>query len=174
MMPSPLQMREPSAVVMVPSAIHHDRYDAVSDQLDHDILGAHDRQRTARSARGRTEREFVSVPGDAERPMPDTAEAIAGRPCHPGHGEPCRDPFRQEKTWTSNDYSSPRGFNGYYVVNAKGSPDSKFFVYSVLSSGGHSPWQFPMAVYDRSAVHVSEMDRIVALGAYQRQSHHRA
>lgn len=52
-------------------------------------------------------------------------------------------------TLASKDYSSPRGFNGYYVVDAKWSPDSKFFVYSMSSSGGHSPWQFPMAVYSR-------------------------
>ena len=50
-------------------------------------------------------------------------------------------------TLTSKDYASPRGFNGYYVVNAKWSPDSKFFVYSMSSSGGHSPWQFAIAVY---------------------------
>src|SRR5262249_23644314 len=42
-------------------------------------------------------------------------------------------------TLTSKDYSSPRGANGYYVVNAKWSPDSQFFVYSMSSSGGHSP-----------------------------------
>jgi hypothetical protein len=65
------------------------------------------------------------------------------------------------ETLNSKDYSSPRGFNGYYVVNAKWSPDSKFFVYSMSSSGGHSPWQFPMAVYGREAAHGSEKDRIV-------------
>ena len=53
------------------------------------------------------------------------------------------------ETLTSKDYSSPRGFNGYHVVNAKWSPDSKFFVYSMSSSGGHSPWSFPMMVYSR-------------------------
>src|SRR5215831_7088386 len=41
-------------------------------------------------------------------------------------------------TLISKDYSSPRGANGYYVVNAKWSPDSQFFVYSMSSSGGHS------------------------------------
>lgn len=50
---------------------------------------------------------------------------------------------------TSKDYSSPRGANGYYVVNAKWSPDSQFFVYSMSSSGGHSPWSFPTWVYSR-------------------------
>jgi hypothetical protein len=52
-------------------------------------------------------------------------------------------------TVTSKDYSSPRGTNGYHVVKAKWSPDSQFFVYSMASSGGHSPWSFPMMVYSR-------------------------
>jgi len=52
-------------------------------------------------------------------------------------------------TSTSKDYSSPRGANGYYVYSAKWSPDSQFFVLSLVSSGGHSPWSFPMWVYGR-------------------------
>jgi hypothetical protein len=60
-------------------------------------------------------------------------------------------------TLTSKDYSSPRGTNGYYVVNAKWSPDSQFFVYSMSSSGGHSPWSFPLMVYSR------QKNRIAAL-----------
>jgi hypothetical protein len=67
------------------------------------------------------------------------------------------------QTLTSKDYSSPRGFNGYHVVSAKWSPDSKFFVYSMSSSGGHSPWQFPMAVYGREAARGKDKDRIVGL-----------
>ena len=55
------------------------------------------------------------------------------------------------ETLTSKDYSSPRGFNGYHVLRAQWSPDSKFFVYSMSSSGGHSPWSFPMAVYSRES-----------------------
>lgn len=53
------------------------------------------------------------------------------------------------KLLTSKDYASPRGANGYYVVKAKWSPDSQFFVFSMSSSGGHSPWQFPTWVYSR-------------------------
>jgi hypothetical protein len=52
-------------------------------------------------------------------------------------------------TLTSKDYSSPGGANGYYVVHAKWTRDSQFFVYALSSSGGHSPWSFPMAVYSR-------------------------
>lgn len=51
---------------------------------------------------------------------------------------------------TSKDHSSPRGTNGYYVVQAKWSPDSQFFVYTTMSSGGHSPWQFPAFVFSRA------------------------
>ncbi len=47
----------------------------------------------------------------------------------------------------SKDYSSPGGANGYYVLKAKWSPDSQFFAYSMMSSGGHSPWSFPIWVY---------------------------
>ncbi len=50
-------------------------------------------------------------------------------------------------TLTSQDYSSPRGTNGYYVASALWSPDSQYFVFSLISSGGHSPWSYPMKVY---------------------------
>lgn len=55
----------------------------------------------------------------------------------------------ESKLVTSRDHSSPRGTNGYYVVRAKWSPDSRFFVYSMASSGGHSPWSFPTFVFSR-------------------------
>jgi hypothetical protein len=69
-------------------------------------------------------------------------------------------------TLTSKDYSSPRGTNGYYVLDAKWSPDSQFFVYSMASSGGHSPWSFPIMVkahcrlqrHDRGQAHTLSAD----------------
>jgi hypothetical protein len=56
---------------------------------------------------------------------------------------------RGGETITAKDYSSPRGENGLYVVEAKWSPDSQFFVYSMSSSGGHSPWSYPIMVFSR-------------------------
>jgi len=50
-------------------------------------------------------------------------------------------------TLTSQDYSSPRGANGYYVFHGQWSPDSQYFVFSMSSSGGHSPWSFPIKVF---------------------------
>jgi hypothetical protein len=71
--------------------------------------------------------------------------------------------FRSSKgdTLTSKDYSSPRGANGYYIVNAKWSPDSQFFVYSMSSSGGHSPWSYPMAVYGRSQSRIAAFSDMI-------------
>jgi hypothetical protein len=59
-------------------------------------------------------------------------------------------------TITSMDHSSPRGMNGYYVYRAKWSPDSQFFVYSLVSSGGHSPWSFPIMVFDRKSAAIAK------------------
>jgi hypothetical protein len=64
-------------------------------------------------------------------------------------------------TLTSKDHSSPRGANGYYVVSAKWSPDSQFFVYSLTSSGGHSPWSFPIMVYGRKSSRIAEFSDMI-------------
>jgi hypothetical protein len=64
-------------------------------------------------------------------------------------------------TLTSADYSSPRGSNGYYVFAAKWSPDSQFFVYSLTSSGGHSPWSFPIMVYSRKTRSIARFSDMI-------------
>jgi hypothetical protein len=65
------------------------------------------------------------------------------------------------KLLTSKDYSSASGANGYYVVAAKWSPDAQFFVYSMSSSGGHSPWSFPMWVYSRQKNLIAEFSTMI-------------
>ena len=45
-------------------------------------------------------------------------------------------------TLTSEDHSSPRGEQGYYVYATKWSPNSEFFVYSLTSAAGHRPGRF--------------------------------
>jgi hypothetical protein len=64
-------------------------------------------------------------------------------------------------TLTSKDHSSPRGANGYYVYAAKWSPDSQFFVYSMTSSGGHSPWSFPIMVYSRKSNSIASFSDMI-------------
>jgi hypothetical protein len=76
---------------------------------------------------------------------------------HAGHGEPSRDPLdRRRHGRIEGSFLAARG-ERYYVYRAKWSPDPQYFVYSMVSSGGHSPWQFPTMVYGR------KQDRIVGL-----------
>ena len=64
-------------------------------------------------------------------------------------------------TLTSKDYSSPRGANGYYVDEAKWTPDSQFFVFSMVSSGGHSPWSFPTMVFSRQKKVIAKLGDMI-------------
>jgi len=47
-------------------------------------------------------------------------------------------------------FASMDGEHGYTVVRAGWIPDSNFCVFSVLSSGGHQPWNSPAYFYDRA------------------------
>jgi hypothetical protein len=47
--------------------------------------------------------------------------------------------------------ASQNGANGRNVLKAQWSPDSKFFVFSTFSSGGHSGWNFRTFVYSVDA-----------------------
>lgn len=64
-------------------------------------------------------------------------------------------------TLTSQDYSSPRGTNGYYADQAKWSSDSQFFVFSMMSSGGHSPWSFPTMAYSRERNMIAKVSDMI-------------
>jgi dipeptidyl aminopeptidase/acylaminoacyl peptidase len=55
------------------------------------------------------------------------------------------------------DYTSEDGEHGYGVTKATWTPDSQFFVYSLESSGGHSPWHSPVQFFSR------ERNKIVSL-----------
>jgi hypothetical protein len=47
------------------------------------------------------------------------------------------------RTICSKSYASEDGTHGLVVQKAAWTPDSRFFVYSMSSSGGHKPWHFP-------------------------------
>lgn len=51
----------------------------------------------------------------------------------------------------SKSYASKDGEHGFWVEKVAWTPDSRFFVYNMSSSGGHQPWHFPVnfcSVYD--------------------------
>jgi hypothetical protein len=56
------------------------------------------------------------------------------------------------------DYSSEDSEHGYGVARAAWTPDSQFFVYSLQSSGGHSPWHTPVQFYNRRQNKILSLD----------------
>jgi hypothetical protein len=60
-----------------------------------------------------------------------------------GSGESKIEIHSKDVIVSSASYSSEDGEHGFGVERAAWSPDSKFFVYSMSSSGGHQSWHFP-------------------------------
>lgn len=60
-----------------------------------------------------------------------------------GSGESKIEIHSKDAIVCSASYSSEDGEHGFGVERAAWSPDSKFFVYSMSSSGGHQAWHFP-------------------------------
>src|SRR5262245_3875426 len=59
------------------------------------------------------------------------------------------------------DHSSNDHEHGYGVIFAGWTPDSRFFVYSVASSGGHSAWHFPTYVFVRDRSTFFLLDEVI-------------
>lgn len=60
----------------------------------------------------------------------------------------------------SRTYASPDGQHGFIVQHAAWTADSRFFVFSLASSGGHQPWHYPTFIYLR------QRNKIEALEPY--------
>jgi hypothetical protein len=60
----------------------------------------------------------------------------------------------------SRSFSSGDGEHGLFLESCKWTLDSKYFIFTTTSSGGHSPWHFRTFVYDRKS------NEIVALTDY--------
>ncbi len=56
------------------------------------------------------------------------------------------------------DFTSQDGEHGYAVSKAAWTPDSQFFVFSLESSGGHSPWHSPTKFYARKQQRIMSLD----------------
>ena len=59
------------------------------------------------------------------------------------------------------DFGSSDGEHGKAVVQAGWTPDSKFFVWNMENSGGHSPWHWPIYYFSRHLKSSRSLDKIV-------------
>jgi len=58
----------------------------------------------------------------------------------------------------TKDFKSSDGEHGRNVQKSTWSPNSRFFVFSTASSGGHSPWHWQTYLYDRKTNTFKEVD----------------
>jgi hypothetical protein len=62
------------------------------------------------------------------------------------------------------DYSSEDGEHGFGVVKAAWTPDQKYFVFSLTSSGGHQAWHTPTLFYNLRDNSIYSLDSYVDAG----------
>jgi hypothetical protein len=67
---------------------------------------------------------------------------------------------RRGRLLGSQDYSDG-GTQGYQVGRAAWTADSRFFVFSTQSAGGHQPWHHPTHFYDRRTRRFGSLDAVV-------------
>ncbi len=68
---------------------------------------------------------------------------------------------RSGKRVYKKDYSSSDGNHGWVIDSAAWTPDSKFFVFGMYSSGGRRPWHSPVDFYSRRHKRVFSLDKYV-------------
>lgn len=67
-----------------------------------------------------------------------------------GPGAESRVDIRDKNTiLLTRSYASSDRQHGFVLQHAEWTADSRFFVFSLSSSGGHQPWRFPVFVYSR-------------------------
>jgi hypothetical protein len=59
------------------------------------------------------------------------------------------------------DYSSEDHEHGFGVVKAAWTPDNKYFVFSLTSSGGHQSWHYPTHFYNTQDSRIYSLDDYV-------------
>ena len=62
------------------------------------------------------------------------------------------------KLLAKHDYFSEDGEHGFGVTKAEWTPDSKFFVYSLESSGGHQAWHSQVCYFSRKSQRILILD----------------
>jgi hypothetical protein len=65
---------------------------------------------------------------------------------------------RDDSTLCVLDYSSEDGEHGFGVVKAEWTPDSRYFVFSLTSSGGHQSWHAPTQFFNRQDGTIRSLD----------------
>jgi len=66
-----------------------------------------------------------------------------------------------KKLIAQKDFSSADGTHGKVISHYVWTPDSRFFVFTTSSSGGHAPWHFPAFFFDPNKKQFFSLDDLV-------------
>lgn len=78
-----------------------------------------------------------------------------------GPGRESRIEIRQkDAVLLAQSYTSPDGQHGFVLEQAQWTANSRFFVFSMSSSGGHQPWRYPVFVYSRRHNALEPLEKI--------------
>ncbi len=80
-----------------------------------------------------------------------------------GSGESKIEIHSKDAIICSESYGSEDGEHGFGVEHAAWTPDSKFFVYSMSSSGGHQAWHFPTYFISVRDFKIRKLDEYLGL-----------
>jgi len=65
------------------------------------------------------------------------------------------------KTIFDTSFVSKDTQHGFGVIHTGWTADSRFFVFAIMSSGGHQPWHFPILAFYVPGHYVLDFDRLV-------------
>jgi hypothetical protein len=68
---------------------------------------------------------------------------------------------QSNRVLASSDYRSNDGGHGLIIEKAAWTPDSRFFVFSTYSSGGHQPYNSPIFVFARQRGTIVPLGRVL-------------
>ena len=98
---------------------------------------------SAQTKKAPTTKEYRSQSGGVAKVL-----AVDKLPGFEGHESRIEFYGPNEKRTCSADYSSADGTHGFGVAEAEWTPDGRYFVFSMVNSGGHQPWHAPTNFYD--------------------------
>lgn len=109
---------------------------------------------------------MMSMVSAAERPLEQSVRSPDGKLRAVVHTEGEGSSEAVVEIWLGQTHrfrwsgTSPDGEHGWVIEKTAWTPDGKFFVFSVSSSGGHQPWHHPTFAYRTGTNTLIPLDRV--------------
>lgn len=96
-----------------------------------------------------------------DMPAPDKSIVVTVRAVNQNHESAIEFRSADGRSLLKRSYASPDMEHGLVIAHCAWTPNSKFFVYSSHSSGGHEAWHFETTFYSTDRNQENEVDALV-------------